>query len=92
MAEELWARLGHDESITYQPFPEIDQAMLVCDTIEIPVQVNGKVRLRLTVSANVTDDELRSLALAEPKILLALAGARPKNIVVVPKRLVNVVL
>lgn len=92
MAEELWLRLGHDESITYQPFPEIDQAMLVRDSIEIPVQVNGKVRARLTVSLNVTDDELRSLALAEPKILQALAGAKPKNIVIVPKRLVNIVL
>lgn len=92
MAEELWSRLGHGESITYQPFPKIDQTMLVHDTIEIPIQMNGKVRLRLTVPANVTDDELRRLALAEPKVLLALAGAKPKNIVIVPKRLVNIVL
>ncbi len=92
MAEELWSRLGYDESITFQPFPEIDRSMLVRDTIEIPVQVNGKVRARLTASADVTDDELRSLALAEPKILQALAGSKPKNIVIVPKRLVNVVL
>ena len=92
MAEELWSRLGHVESITYQPFPQIDRAMLVRDTIEIPVQVNGKVRLRLTVSADVTDDELRNLALAEPRILQALAGSTPKNVVIVPKRLVNVVL
>ncbi len=92
MAEELWSRLGHIESITYQPFPHIDQAMLVRDTIEIPVQVNGKVRARLTVSLNVTDDELRNLALAEPKVLQALAGSKPKNVVIVPKRLVNVVL
>lgn len=92
MAEELWSRLGHSESITYQPFPEIDPTMLVRDTIEIPVQVNGKVRARLMVSLDVTDNELRSLALAEPKVLQVLAGAKPKNIVIVPKRLVNIVL
>ena len=92
MAEELWSRLGHVESITYQPFPQIDQSMLVRDTIEIPVQVNGKVRARLTVNTDVTDDELRDLALAEPKVVQALAGSIPKNIVIVPKRLVNVVL
>jgi leucyl-tRNA synthetase len=92
VAEELWSRLGHDESITFQPFPKIDQTMLVRDTIEIPVQVNGKVRLRLNVPANVTDDELRRLALGEPKILHALAGANPTKIVIVPRRLVNIVL
>ncbi|MEO5974039.1 MAG: class I tRNA ligase family protein, partial [Ilumatobacteraceae bacterium] len=92
VAEELWSRLGNDQSITYQPFPSIDQTMLVRDTIEIPVQVNGKVRARLSVSADVTDDELRSLTLADPKIVQVLAGAKPKNIVIVPKRLVNVVL
>ncbi len=92
MAEELWSRLGHDESITYQPFPKIDPAMLVRDTIEIPVQVNGKVRSRLAVAADVSDDELRALALTDEKIVKALGGKVPRNIVVVPKRLVNIVI
>ncbi|MEO8363452.1 MAG: leucine--tRNA ligase [Ilumatobacteraceae bacterium] len=92
MAEELWSRLGHSKSITYQPFPSVDKSMLLRDTIEIPVQVNGKVRARLNVSADVTDDELRSLAIAEPKVIQAMAGAVATNIVIVPKRLVNVVL
>lgn len=92
MAEELWSRLGHSESITYQPFPVIDPAMLVHETIEIPVQVNGKVRLRLTVSADVTDDELRNLALDNDRVRQALGGQPPRNVIIVSKRLVNIVL
>ena len=92
MAEELWQRLGRTESLTYMPFPTADPAMLVSDTIEIPIQVNGKMRSKLTASANVTDDELRAMAMADEKVQSALAGAQPSKIIVVPKRLVNVVL
>ncbi|MFM9112946.1 MAG: leucine--tRNA ligase [Actinomycetota bacterium] len=91
VAEELWQRLGRTDSLTYIPFPVADTALLVADTIEIPVQVNGKVRSKLTVSASVTDDELKALALADDKVQAILAGKAPRNVVVVPKRLVNVV-
>jgi leucyl-tRNA synthetase len=60
--------------------------------IEIPVQVNGKLRTRLSASANISDDDLRELALADPKIVQALDGATPAKIVIVPKRLINFVL
>jgi leucyl-tRNA synthetase len=66
--------------------------MLVHDTIEIPVQVNGKMRSKLSVAADVSDDELRALALADEKVVQMLAGATPSKIIVVPKRLVNIVL
>jgi leucyl-tRNA synthetase len=66
--------------------------MLVHDTIEIPVQVNGKMRSKLSVAADVSDDELRSLAMADEKVMQVLAGATPSKIIVVPKRLVNIVL
>jgi leucyl-tRNA synthetase len=66
--------------------------MLVHDTIEIPVQVNGKMRSKLSVAADVSDDELRALALADEKVMQVLAGATPSKIIVVPKRLVNIVL
>jgi leucyl-tRNA synthetase len=74
------------------PFPKADPQMLVHDTIEIPVQVNGKMRSKLSVAADVSDDELRSLAMADEKVVQMLAGATPGKIIVVPKRLVNIVL
>ncbi|MFM9132982.1 MAG: class I tRNA ligase family protein, partial [Actinomycetota bacterium] len=74
VAEELWQRLGRTDSLTYIPFPVADTALLVADTIEIPVQVNGKVRSKLTVSASVSDDELKALALADDKVQAILAG------------------
>ncbi|TSA52592.1 MAG: leucine--tRNA ligase [Actinobacteria bacterium] len=92
MAEEIWQRLGRTESLTYMPFPKADPQMLMHDTIEIPVQVNGKMRSKLTVSADVSDDELRSLAMADERVVQMLAGATPSKIIVVPKRLVNIVL
>jgi leucyl-tRNA synthetase len=92
MAEEIWQRLGRTESLTYMPFPKADPKMLVQDTIEIPVQVNGKMRSKLSVAADVSDDELRSLAMADEKVIQMLAGATPSKIIVVPKRLVNIVL
>lgn len=92
VAEELWSRLGHEHSITFEPFPTVDEAMLVRDTIEIPVQVNGKVRSRLAVAADVGDEELRALALADEKIVQILGGNEPRKVVIVPKRLVNIVI
>ena len=92
MAEELWSMLGQTTELTFMPFPVADPAMLVSDTIEIPIQVNGKVRSKLSVLPTVTDDELRALALADEKVIALLNGAEPTKVVIVPKRLVNVVL
>jgi leucyl-tRNA synthetase len=66
--------------------------MLVSDTIEIPVQINGKLRTRLAAPADISDDALRVLAFADAKVVAALAGATPSKIVIVPKRLINFVL
>src|SRR3954452_25107266 len=65
LAEELWRRLGHDQSLTSAAFPEADPAMLVDDTIEYPVQVNGKVRGRVTVAADSPPDAVEAVALAD---------------------------
>jgi leucyl-tRNA synthetase len=92
MAEELWSMLGQTTELTFMPFPAADPALLVSDTIEIPIQVNGKVRSKLSVLPTVTDDELRTLALADEKVIALLNGAEPAKVVIVPKRLVNVVL
>jgi leucyl-tRNA synthetase len=92
MAEELWSMLGQTTELTFAPFPVADPALLVSDTIEIPIQVNGKVRSKLSVIPTVTDDELRALALADEKVIALLNGGEPAKVVIVPKRLVNVVL
>ncbi|MFM2181487.1 MAG: leucyl-tRNA synthetase, partial [Actinomycetota bacterium] len=92
LASELWQRLGRTDEITYAAFPIADPALLVSDTMEIPVQVNGKVRARLTVPRGASNDELTALALADEAVSKAMAGKPAKNVVVVPQRLVNVVV
>ena len=90
-AEELWAKLGHPGSITYEPFPVADPALLVADTVEYPVQINGKVRSHIVVPAGTDNDEVQSVALADAKVQAALAGATPKKVIVVSGRMVNIV-
>ncbi len=92
VAEELWARLGHEGGIAYVPMPDADPAMLVDDTVEYPVQVNGKVRGHVTVDADADDETVRAAALADPKVVAALAGAIPTKVIVVPRRMVNLVV
>ncbi len=92
IAEELWQRLGHDESVVYRPFPSADPALLVDDTIEIPVQVNGKVRARVTVAADADEAAMRAAALGDPKVAEQLGGDEPRKVIVVPNKLVNVVV
>jgi leucyl-tRNA synthetase len=91
LAEELWSRLGHPDTLAFAPFPEADPALLVEDSTEYPIQVNGKVRSRITVPAAAGEDEVRTAALADPKVAELLAGAEPRKVIVVPGRLVNVV-
>ena len=92
VAEELWQRLGFTDSLTYRPFPTADPAMLVRDTIEIPVQVNGKVRSKVVVPSDTADDAITALALADPKIVALLDGTQPRKVIVVPSKLVNIVV
>jgi len=92
MAEELWQALGHAETLAYEPWPECDEAMLREDTIEIPVQVNGKLRAVVQVPAEADQPALEQAARANPKIAEMLAGKTVHKVVVVPKRLVNFVV
>ncbi|MCA2264749.1 leucine--tRNA ligase [Mycobacterium marseillense] len=92
LAEELWLRLGHTTSLAHGPFPVVDPAFLVDDTVEYPVQVNGKVRGRVTVAADADQDTLKAAALADEKVQAFLAGANPRKVIVVPGRLVNLVV
>jgi leucyl-tRNA synthetase len=90
LAEELWARLGHQQSLAYEPFPAFNSALLVENTIEVVVQVNGKVRDKLTVPAQTGQAELEKLALANPKVTEFTAGKTIKKVIVVPGKLVNI--
>ena len=92
MAEELWRRLGNPGTITYEDFPAADASLLASDTIEIPVQINGKVRTRLVVTVGMSQEELKATAMADAKVQELLAGATPKKEIIVPGRLVNFVL
>ncbi len=92
IAEELWSILGHPESLAHGPFPVADERYLVAETIEYPIQVNGKVRSRVTVPADADEVAVRAAALAEERIAAALDGREPRKVIVVPGRLVNVVL
>jgi len=92
VAEELWAKLGNDGTLAHGPFPKADEQYLVEDTVEYPIQVNGKVRSRVVVSASASQEEIKAAALAEEKIAELITGGEPRKVIVVPGRLVNVVL
>ena len=91
MAEELWHALGHADTLAYEPWPVFNPALLVAESIEVPVQVNGKIRARLTVSPSIDGPTLEKLALEDPRVLEHLGGKPPRKVVVVPGKLVNIV-
>ncbi len=90
-AEELWAKLGHSETIAYEPFPVADPALLVADEVEYPVQINGKVRSRILVATDAPHDAVKACALSDQKVQAALAGSTPKQVIVIHGRMVNIV-
>ena len=97
LSSELWEKLNakfRDEQgdITEQPWPNYDEQLLVEDEIEIVLQVNGKVRDRIRLSIDATDAELKTAVLASPKIQALIAGKTVRNVIVVPKKLVNIVV
>ena len=91
-AEELWERMGHAGGLVKAPWPVYDPEVAKADEIVVPVQVNGKVRARLTVAATLTEAELRERALADPEVKSHTAGKTIKTVVVAKGKLVNVVV
>ncbi|WP_282780306.1 leucine--tRNA ligase [Nocardia sp. CC201C] len=91
IAEELWERLGHTTALAHGPFPVANPALLVADSVEYPIQVNGKVRSRVSVPADADNAAVQAAALADEKITELLGGKQPRKVIVVPGRLVNVV-
>jgi leucyl-tRNA synthetase len=91
IAEELWRRLGHTDSVVHQDFPVADPAYVVDETVTCVVQIKGKVRARLEISPSITDEELESLALADEAVVAALGGAGIRKVIVRAPKLVNIV-
>ena len=92
LAEELWSTLGHESTITYEPWPEFDAAMLQASTVEVVVQVNGKVRSRLSVAVDAPDAELEARARADEAVRKHIDGKNVLKAIVVKNKLVNLVV
>jgi leucyl-tRNA synthetase len=91
VAEEMWEATGHERSLASAAWPAFDAAVARAETIVVPVQVNGKLRARLTVPADASEDDLRARALADPGVQAHTAGRAVRNVVVARGRLVNIV-
>ncbi|BAU83172.1 leucyl-tRNA synthetase [Streptomyces laurentii] len=91
IAEELWHRLGHPDSVVHQDFPVADPAYVVDETVTCVVQIKGKVKARLEVSPSITDAELEALALGDEHVVAALGGAQIRKVIVRAPKLVNIV-
>jgi leucyl-tRNA synthetase len=91
LAEECWTVLGHKTLIAEAPWPKVEAALLVEDTITLPVQVNGKKRADVTVARDAGNSEIEAAVLLLDGVQRALEGKAPKKVIVVPQRIVNVV-
>ncbi len=92
LAEEIWALLGGDGLIAQAPWPKADEAMLIDETITLPIQINGKRRSEIAVPRDMSREEVEKLALADQAVQKALGGRAPKKLIVVPGRIINVVI
>lgn len=92
VSEELWQQIGNSESIFTSQWPKFDQNIINKDKLEVPVQINGKVRHRVHVASDISDDELKELVLSEENVKKYLEGSKPRKVIVVPKKLVSIVV
>jgi leucyl-tRNA synthetase len=92
IAEELWQKLGHKDTLAYEPWPEYDKELVKEKEIELVIQVNGKIKDRIVVAADADEEQIKQKALANEKVIAALAGKQPKKVIVIRSRLVNIVV
>ena len=92
MSDMLITRLGHATALIDEPWPVADTAALVRDTIKLAVQVNGKLRSKITIDANMDRDTIQQLALADEKVQGFITDMAVRKIIVVPNKLVNIVV
>ena len=91
IAEELWAQLGHSESITTAVFPEFDASHLIESTKAYPISFNGKMRFTIELSLDLSKDDIEAVVMADEKTIAQLDGRTPKKVIVVPGKIVNIV-
>ena len=92
VCEEVWNLLGNTESIEYAAFPELNEAYLVEDEIDYPVSFNGKMKFKLKLAAHLDAKSIEEIALQDERVIRQLNGNNPKKIIVVPKKIINIVL
>ncbi len=92
LAEEIWAAMGGTGLVAQAPWPKLEPAMLVDDTVTLPIQINGKRRSEIEVSADISKEELEKIVLSHDTVQRALDGNAPKKLIIVPGRIVNVVI
>jgi leucyl-tRNA synthetase len=92
LCEELWQRLGHDTTLAYEAWPVYSEELCKENHVELAVQVLGKIKDKITVAAEASDDEVQKAALASEKVQAAMGGKTPKKIIVIKSRLVNIVV
>ena len=91
ISEELWENLGHSSSIEFEPFPKFEEKYLVEDEIEYPVSFNGKMKFKLKLPADLSAQQIEESAMGDERIIQQLAGNLPKKIIIVPKKIINIV-
>ncbi|WP_239705929.1 MULTISPECIES: leucine--tRNA ligase [unclassified Mammaliicoccus] len=91
ISEELWAKLGHDDTIAYEEWPTFDPSLLVDNEVEIVIQVNGKLKEKTKVSKDLSKEEMEQFALEIDKVKQAIEGKTVRKVIAVPQKLVNIV-
>ncbi len=92
ITEELWSRLGHNNTLSFEPWPKYDEQLAKEKEIELAVQVNGRIKDRIVVPADADEQVIRDKALSNGRVATALAGKQPKKVIVIKSRLVNIVV
>jgi len=92
IAEELWEKLGHNNTLAYEPWPQYDKQLIKEKEIELAVQVNGKIKDRIVIAADADEERIKQKAMGCEKVMAAVAGKNPRKIIVVKSRLVNIVI
>lgn len=91
ISEELWEKLGHDDTVTYEAWPTFDESLLVDNEVEIVIQVNGKLKDKISISKDLSKEEMESVAMKNGKVIEAIEGKTVRKVIAVPQKLVNIV-
>ncbi|MDB2526622.1 class I tRNA ligase family protein, partial [Mariniblastus sp.] len=91
LAEELWQLLGNESSLAYESWPQFDESLTVDALVEVPIQIMGKIKTKISIERGKSKQELEAIALQDPKIVTLLEGLTVRKVIAVPDKLVNIV-